>query len=300
MTKALTILDGGMGRQLLAQGAPFALPEWSALALIEAPQHVLAAHEAFVAAGADVITTNSYALVPPCLGEARFRTDAERLADLAARLAAMAREAASRPVRVAGSLPPLFGSYRPDLFRADEATALYAPLVRGLDPHVDLWLGETLSSIAEAEAVAAAVEHDDRPLWLSFTLSDEAESGVASALRSGEPVSEAVTRAAGLGAAAVLFNCSRAEVMAGAVAAASKAFQAEGAAPEIGVYANAFAPEGDMAEDEDVVTGMREDLGPTAYLGFVREWIGCGATIAGGCCGIGPEHIEVMRREFSA
>ena len=64
MTDSLVILDGGTGRELARRGAPFRQPEWSALALIEGPQFVSAVHRAYVEAGADVITTNSYALVP--------------------------------------------------------------------------------------------------------------------------------------------------------------------------------------------------------------------------------------------
>ena len=60
----LRLLDGGMGRELMRIGAPFRQPEWSALALIEAPEFVLKAHQAFIEAGARIITTNSYALVP--------------------------------------------------------------------------------------------------------------------------------------------------------------------------------------------------------------------------------------------
>ena len=56
---AVAILDGGMGRQLARMGAPFRLPEWSALALIEAPRFVSEAHDAFIKAGAQIITTNS-------------------------------------------------------------------------------------------------------------------------------------------------------------------------------------------------------------------------------------------------
>ena len=72
MTQSVLILDGGMGRELKAMGAPFRQPEWSALALMEAPQMVTAAHAAFVHAGADVITTNSYSLVPFHIGEEHF------------------------------------------------------------------------------------------------------------------------------------------------------------------------------------------------------------------------------------
>jgi S-methylmethionine-dependent homocysteine/selenocysteine methylase len=68
----VTILDDGTGRELLRVGAPFRQPEWSALALIEAPEFVTRAHRAFIAAGAEVITSDSYALVPFHLGAARF------------------------------------------------------------------------------------------------------------------------------------------------------------------------------------------------------------------------------------
>ncbi|MBL8710622.1 MAG: homocysteine S-methyltransferase family protein, partial [Rhodospirillaceae bacterium] len=84
------ILDGGMGRELNRMGAPFRQPEWSALALIEGPDFVRRAHAAFIAAGAEVITTNSYAVVPFHIGEERFKARAEELADLAGRLARQA------------------------------------------------------------------------------------------------------------------------------------------------------------------------------------------------------------------
>src|SRR5215470_1362245 len=143
------ILDVGMGRQLARMGAPFRQPEWSALALMEAPETVEQAHGQFIAAGADVITTNSYALVPFHIGEARFASDGARLADLSGRLARRAVDAAGRQVQVAGSLPPLFGSYRPDLFDAAEAPRLLEALIGGLSPHVDHWLAETQGSTAE-------------------------------------------------------------------------------------------------------------------------------------------------------
>jgi len=66
------ILDGGMGRELQRRGAPFRQPEWSALALSEAPQAVEAVHAAYIQSGANVITSNSYAVVPFHIGEARF------------------------------------------------------------------------------------------------------------------------------------------------------------------------------------------------------------------------------------
>ena len=110
--KSIRILDGGMSRELVRLGAQLRQPEWSALALMQSPDIVRRAHEEFIAAGADVITTNSYALVPFYMGEERFRTDGRSLIGLAGRLAREAAEGAKdRRVLVAGSLPPIFGSY---------------------------------------------------------------------------------------------------------------------------------------------------------------------------------------------
>ena len=148
----IRILDGGMSRELIRLGAELRQPEWSALALMEAPDVVRRVHEEFIVAGADVITTNSYALVPFHIGEERFRAEGRRLIALAGRLARAAADSAKdRKVLVAGSLPPIFGSYEPHLFRPERVQNYLGVLVEELTPYVDLWLGETLSLVAEAE-----------------------------------------------------------------------------------------------------------------------------------------------------
>ena len=85
--KAIQILDGGMGRELKKIGAPFRQPEWSALALMQSPELVSDVHTHFLNAGATVITTNAYALVPFHIGEQTFNEQAFKLAETAAKLA---------------------------------------------------------------------------------------------------------------------------------------------------------------------------------------------------------------------
>ena len=99
----ILILDGGMGRELHRRGAPFRQPEWSALALSEAPEIVRDTHSDFIRAGAEVITTNSYAVVPFHIGDERFARDGRALAERAAGLAREAASGSSEPVTVAGS-----------------------------------------------------------------------------------------------------------------------------------------------------------------------------------------------------
>ena len=313
MSTRVTVLDGGMGRELLRIGAPFRQPEWSALALTEGPEWVVEAHTNFIDAGADVITTNSYAIVPFHIGEHRFAAEGRELAALAGRLARQATARAStRPVLVAGCLPPLFGSYRTELFDADDAPRLIDPLVVGLAEHIDVWLGETLGSIAEAVAVRAGLDrarldraggdragYAPRPLWISYTLDDD-HRGV---LRSGEPVTDAVAAAIDLGAEAVLFNCCQVETIAPAIEITAGLV---GDRIEFGAYANRFvarhttdsAANGSSggSEANAGLSLFRDDLDPTDYSAEVARWIDQGATLVGGCCGIGPEHIAEIAR----
>jgi S-methylmethionine-dependent homocysteine/selenocysteine methylase len=300
---AVTLLDGGTGRELKRIGAPFRQPEWSALALIEAPHFVSQVHESYIAAGADVLTTNTYAVVPFHIGEERFRADGHRLAELAGRLARGVADRAAHPVTVVGSLPPACGSYRAEWFDIAVARPIVQTLINALGPWVDCWLAETLSHAGEAELVreliGPASDPRVKPLWLSFTVDDTAGRSTPARLRSGEPVAEAAAAALRLGAGALLFNCSQPEAMGAAVDEARRVLRQAGPAGadvRIGVYANAFSPvDAAVAEANAEISPIRGDLTPAAYCGWAEGWVAQGASIIGGCCGVGPEHIAALR-----
>ena len=292
ITAGLTLLDGGTGRDLQRMGAPFRQPEWSALALMESPDSVEDVHRRYLNAGADVVTANSYAVTPFHIGDKRFAADGLMLADRAGRIGRAAITAFGGG-KLAGSLPPVLGSYRPDLFSEEAAAPILDTLIEGLAPHVDVWLGETLSSLPEARLVAGRLTGRAAPLWLSFTLMDDALE-YRGRLRSGEAVHDAALTAMDLGAEAILFNCSQPEVMAEAV---SEAMAALGSSDlRIGVYANAFPPQPKQAVANDGLDPIREDLTPQTYLQFASQWTERGASIVGGCCGVGPEHISALAK----
>lgn len=287
--KDCTILDGGMGRELKRVGAPFQQPEWSALALMQAPERVREVHDSFVAAGAQVITTNNYAVVPFHIGEERFAQQGIALTELAGRLA---REAASDGVRVGGCLPPLRGSYRPDRFDASLSAIEYPKIVAALEPYVDLWQAETMSCIDEARAVAAAVAGSAKPLWIAFTLRDDLDAAEV-CLRSGESLQAALELAIEVKAAALLFNCSLPEVIGRALAELGPLRDAQAPELEIGGYGNTFSPRDGKAEANSDVAELRE-VSPQQYAALASEWRDSGARLVGGCCGIGPEHIAAV------
>ena len=289
--KNITILDGGMGRELKRIGAPFAQPEWSALSLIEDPNYVTQAHKNFIDAGAQTITTNAYALVPFHIGEQRFFEHAYDLAQTAAKIA---RDCATTDtVKVAGCLPPAFGSYQPDSFITNKAEEILAPLIQAQESFIDFWLIETASSIIEAEtAINIIQKHSSKPIWLSFTLNNRDDMTQTPSLRSGEAIGAIAPFL--LDVDAILFNCSQPEEMEDAV----KVVRALSPTIQIGAYANNFAEVKRAHKANEGISDTRNDITPDAYLEFAKSWTNAGATIIGGCCGIGPEHISALSHYF--
>ncbi|MCE0495336.1 homocysteine S-methyltransferase family protein [Vibrio salinus] len=295
--KKVTILDGGMGRELARLGAPFRQPEWSALAMMEAPDVVKDVHLSFINSGSQVITTNSYALVPFHIGEERFSSDALQLITLAGQKAREAVEESRTETLVAGSLPPLFGSYRADLYQPERVEAIATPLINGLKSYADLWLAETQSLIAEAKALKTMVDKlttDHKPFWVSFTLED-AEPTEVPVLRSGETVVSAVKEMVKMDVDAILFNCSQPEIIEEALKVTYQELEKEEKlSVKLGAYANAFPPQPKDATANEGLDEIRADLTPPAYLAWAEKWKDQGATLIGGCCGIGPEHIKEL------
>ena len=289
--KTLTILDGGMGRELKEIGAPFSQPLWSAQALIEAPDFVSQAHQNFVDAGAEILITNSYACVPFHLGEELFKQQGFELAELSGELAKAVADNAPHTVKVAGAIPPPFGSYRPDLFKVEEAEPIIQTLYDAQAPNIDLWIAETICSLQEFESIHAVLKQSKKPCYYAFSLEDT--KGDSTNIRSGESVTDAIKLACQSNATGIMFNCSVPEVMDQAIIDTKKVIKELGCDLEIGVYANNFAPISNEHEANDMLQEMRE-LDGQGYLVYAKRWHALGANIVGGCCGIGPKHIRAL------
>ena len=125
-----------------------------------------AVHEDYIRAGAQVITTNTYVAILSRFEREGIGDRYHELNRLAGELAGQARDNCGRDVLIAGSLPPLNGSYRPDRVRPiEEIEPLYRDQAQILAPYVDLFLCETMSTGAEAVAAArgAAVTASSAP-----------------------------------------------------------------------------------------------------------------------------------------
>ena len=284
-----------MGRELIRRGVALRSGLWSAKALVEAPETVVDVHRDFVAAGARIITTNSYSCVPSYLDKAGQGHRYTELAELAGQLAREAADGSGESVLVAGSLPPLGESYRPDLVVEDsQAQPIYAALARALQPHVDMFLCETMSSIREsrnaAEAALAAGADRGLPVYVSWTLDESPGSG----LRSGESVREAHAALADLPVAGFLFNCTHSD----AIEAGIEEIRELTDLPT-GGYPNRFDVPKGFTLDGDRSVIDREDFESEQFVRATQRFIERGASFVGGCCGIGPKEIASLAAHLS-
>ena len=285
----LTILDGGMGGELIRREATPRGELWSAQALLDAPDAVREVHDDYIVAGADIITTNSYSTIPSYLGKLGLAGRFEELTALAGQIARAAADQADRSVLVAGSLPPLDESFRWDLAPSDdEAMPVYRALVTALNPFVDLFFCETMSCIRESvSALTAARDRaPDKPRYVSWTLDEQPGRG----LRSGESIADAVAAVADLDVSGLLFNCTSPEAISEGLAELATLTRLP-----FGAYPNRLSIPAGWTLDNEVPTGLRNDLDVASYCQYTEHWAQLGASIIGGCCGIGPEYIKALQ-----
>jgi len=297
MSQPITVLDAAMGKALKMDGVEIPGTIWSANALLIAPEKVQKVHEDNIQAGARMITTNTYGVIRSDLRKENIEDQFTALNLQAAELANAAVQTSGQSVLVAGSLPPLNGSYRPDrVLPQKELQILYDEQVQILAPTVDLFLCETLSHSVEIIAAAEAACRSGLPTIVSFTLHDD-EPGV---LRSGETIDDVVQQLTHLDLAGISVNCTLPERVSDAMPQLAKHKMSY-----VGGYANAFTRvpldwllDGDKPTDRTL--DLRDDLPPERYVKFVEQWLDQGATLVGGCCGTLHTHTQAIADLVSA
>lgn len=279
------VLDGGLGTQLEARGGDLSGDLWSARFLASAPEEIVAAHEAFFAAGADIVTTASYQA--GFAGFAAHGFDREHAAGLMRRSVELAKRAAQRDAGkrrlVAASVGP-YGAVLPDgsEFRGRyglshrELVGFHRPRLEVLaEAGPDLLALETVPDVDEAAALLEVLGDVDVPAWLSYNIDGERT-------RAGQPLEEAFAVAAGRDdVLAVGINCC---TPADATRAVPIAREMTG--KPVVVYPNS---------GEGWNAGRQDWTGPSRFdAALVRDWVAAGARIVGGCCRVAPADINAV------
>ena len=290
---SITLLDGGMGQELVHRSGDTPTPLWATRVMIDHPGLVKAIHADYFAAGASVATTNTYNILHDRLEGVGLDHYYHALHLRALMEAHEARAEAGRGL-IAGSMGPLGESYRPDLTPPIAISApLYAEKAAILGPHVDVILCETMSSLELARGALIGAQAAGKPVWLSVSVDDRD----GTKLRSGEPMAGLAEVLAAAPCAAVLANCSMPEAMAAAMGVL------RGLGLPFGAYANGFSEISSLPLPSDGGAPdyvHRHDLTPERYADFALAWVAQGATLVGGCCEVGPAHIAHLRDRLLA
>ena len=291
----VVILDGAMGTELELLGAPVDKSVWCAPALGSHPELVRQAHETYIDAGVDVITTYTYTCGRIALENAGYGNKVQEWIARAAQVAVEAREkrAGGRPVYVAGSISNYgnWGASDQAQLRTNFGEASGVLAENGADLII---LELTSAKVEDALLAIDSVAQHGLPIWLSISCAVDRESGeVMLGIQESqkhspratfhEPLAAAVSklRDAGISALLVMHSDLR------AAGPGVKVMHEVHDGP-VGAYANAGRWEPPHWVFVDQVT-------PDAYLAEVRGWVSNGAQIVGGCCGIGPDHIRAIR-----
>lgn len=276
----ILISDGAMGSMLLSEGLPAGTSpeEWC----LTRPDVVRGVAEAYIAAGSDMVLTNSFGGSPLKLARHDL---AERAGELNRAAATLAREAAGSGKLVAGSVGPtglILRDEGGDVTPAELYEAFREQVEALADGGVDAICVETMSSLAEAlEAVRAAREHTGLPVLCTFSFAP-GRRGYRTMMGLSPEVAARETAAAG--ADVIGTNCGN-----GIDNMIEIVRQMRAAVPDrpILAQANAGIPE--------LVDGVTVYADTPEYMSSrVDELIEAGATIVGGCCGTTPRHIAAI------
>lgn len=336
-SQGFVLLDGGLATELESAGHDLNDPLWSAKVLLEDPDAVVAAHAAYLRAGADCVITATYqATFEGLAARGVARAEAEAIMRSAVDLAAGARDrfwadpanrtwAGRRPVGGSAEQPtarirPLvaasIGPYGAFLADGSEYHGNYGVGPEALadfhGPRLHLLAGspadilacETVPSFTEARVLARLVEDaTDKPAWFTFTCRDE---------RRGDGGHDHGGRNGSLAHGTCLSDgtpidevAAWADETASVSAVGVNCTPARLLPPIIRALAAATAkpvvayPNGGGEWDAVSKSWGQADAEPD-WGRACRSWVTAGATAVGGCCRVGPDDIRAMRTALAA
>lgn len=272
--------DGAMGTMLQAAGLEkrHAPEEWN----LRQPERILAVHRGYIAAGSEMIETNSF-------GANRFRLAKyeleEKVYQLNFEAARLARQAAGEAL-VAGSMGPT-GEFFPPLgsLTSEEAIEAFAEQAKGLaDGGADLLIIETMADLKEVEAaIKGARESTDLPLVCTMTFDTKLHTVM------GVSPKKAAESLNSWGVEAIGANCGT-----GPQEVEKVMEQMKEACPGAVLVAqpNAGLPR--------LVQGRTQyDATPEVMAHYALRYTELGVRIIGACCGSTPQHIAAMARALA-
>jgi len=292
--KKIRILDGGMGQELLARGMEPNGTLWSANALLQKKYHqlLLDTHKDFIKSGAEVIVTTTFTTRKIRLRDNKVEDKFEYLNQKAGEIAQKAKELYP-DVLVAGGLPPQYLTYEADPRADEEIRKNFYDQAKLLNPYVDFFYFDVLSSVKEFRIAIDSIKEFDKPYLIGAHISE----GIN--LPSGEKISEIISNLKHEKLLGIILSCISPENY------ELNINEIKNLGVPFGFKLNAFiktnpkpnytgAYKASKTGNPNEFLGVREDLTPEKMLEFAKKFKDAGATILGGCCETRPSHIKAF------
>ena len=292
--RKIRILDGGMGQELLARGLNPGGTLWSAKALLEKKNHSLIEeiHEDFVKKGADVIVTNTFATRRLRLKQNNLENKFEILNKQAGEIAKKIKDKYPK-VLIAGGLPPQNNTYSSDDRDENEIFNNFKDQAKILDPYVDFFYFDVLSSIREISIAENSIKEFNKPFLIGAHISE------GTSLPSGEKLSNITKKINCKNLLGLILACVSPENF------KKNINEIKSIGYPFGFKINAFEKtkitgnftgnfKKSKSGNPNEFLGKRNDLTPKVLKDLAKEFIMDGATIIGGCCETNPSHIKAF------
>jgi homocysteine S-methyltransferase len=292
--RKIRVLDGGMGQELLARGLDPKGTLWSAKALLEKKNHSLveAIHEDFVKEGADVIVTNTFATRRLRLKQNNLEEKFEILNKQAGQIAKKIKDKYPK-VLIAGGLPPQNNTYSSDDRDENEIFNNFKDQAKILDPFVDFFYFDVLSSIREISIAENSIKEFNKPFLIGAHISE------GTSLPSGEKLSDITKKINCKNLLGLILACVSPENF------KKNINEIKSIGYPFGFKINAFEKtkitgnftgnfKKSKSGNPNEFLGKRNDLTPKVLKDLAKEFIMDGATIIGGCCETNPSHIKAF------
>ncbi len=290
------IMDGGMGQELLSRGMKPKGTLWSASALSDRKYHklLLDTHLDFIKAGAEVIVTTTFATRKIRLIENNIGNKFEYLNRKAGEIANKTKKYYPN-ILIAGGLPPQNLTYKADNRPEDEIRNDFNTQAKFLNPYIDFFYFDVLSSIKEIKMAIQSIEEFNKPYLIGVHISNGTK------LPSGEKILDLIKILDIRKLLGVTLSCVSPETF------HLNLNEIKKLGIPFGFKLNAFIktnpmPKLDKSDDNKGIDnpvkflGVREDLTPIKMSEFADKFKKAGATILGGCCETGPAHIKEMSK----
>ena len=272
------LIDGATGTEVERRGVPQLENAWNGGAALSHPDTVREIHEDYIRSGARIIISNTFATHRSALEDAGVADLFDAYNRRSVELACAARENLDVDhVLVAGGMSHWSWSGNKPPIAALRANAVEQASIMA-EAGADLLMLEMMVEIDRMMAVLDAALESGLPVWVGLTCRLDENSKAL--LRDGEPLSDAV-------AAIRERDVPLLSIMHTDVSIVSQCLDelASSWKGGVGVYAHS----GEYIDGEWVFDGV---IAPDEYARYVDEWLEHGVRLVGGCCGIGPGHIE--------